>query len=102
MGTRWILLALASVTTFVVSAEKAHFDNYRILSVKIADEKQRVILRELDEMSDSLEILSEPGNGFAEMMVAPHKLAYIDDVFGRNGILSEVKHANLQEYGIEK
>lgn len=91
-----ILLALASVAVLSVSAEKARFDNFRILSVKVVDEKEREFLRELDEMSDSVDILSEVGNE-VEMVVAPHKLADIGGIFERNGIQSEVKHTNFQE-----
>lgn len=101
MGPRFICFALVSAAVLLVSAEKARFDNYRILSVKIANEEQRLFLERLDEASDSVEVLSEAENGIAEIVVAPHKLADVDEMFERNGIQSEVNHANLQEYKIE-
>lgn len=100
MQTYLIFLALVSVAALVVSAEHARFDNYRILSVKIANEEQRVLLEELAEEFDSVEIIKHSANSFVEIVVAPHKIADIEDTFVRNGIRSEVIHTNLQEYGL--
>lgn len=99
MQKRLIFLALVGVAALLVSAEQARFDNYRILSVKLANEQQRIFLNELAEESDSVEIITHSTNGFVEIVVAPHKIADVEDIFERNGIRSEVTHTNLQEYG---
>lgn len=91
-----ILLVLAYAT--FATSEKARFDNYRVVSVKIADENQRLILQQFDDASDSIDILSETNDGVVEVVVAPHKLADIHDIFERNAIQSEVIHTNLQSY----
>lgn len=97
---RLVLLALASVAVLLVSAEQARFDNYQILSVKIVNDQQRELIEDLDENSDSVEVVADLRNGLVELVVAPHKIADVNDMFQRIGIHSEVKHRNLQEYGI--
>lgn len=97
---RLVLLALASLAVLLVSAEQARFDNYRILSVEIVNDQQRKLVEDLVENSDSVEVVADLRNGFIEIVVAPHVIADVDDMFERMGIYSEVKHLNLQEYGI--
>lgn len=98
---RLILLALASVAALLVSAEQTRFDNYRILSVEIENDQQRELIENLAESFDSVQVIADLRNGFIEIVVAPHKIADIDDIFAKNDIKSEVKHMNLQEYGME-
>lgn len=96
---RLISFAIVSVAVILVSAEPARFDNYRIVSVKIENDHQRKVLEELP--SDSVEVIADQRNGFVEIVVAPHKIAHVDNVFEEKDIKSEVKHMNLQEYGFE-
>lgn len=99
MEMRTIWLFLASSATFLVSAGKVHFGNDRVLSEKISNEKQRLLIEELDANSDSVQFLSKTANGISEIVDAPHKFAEIDDSFERNGFQREIKHQDLQEYG---
>lgn len=96
-----ILLALASVAVLLVSAEQARFDNYQILSVKIENDQQRELIESLEASFDSVQVIADLRNGFIEMVVAPHKIADVNEIFAKNDIKSEVKHMNLQEYGME-
>lgn len=95
-----ILLLLASSAAFLVSAGKVHFDNdQRVWSVKMANEKQRLSIEELAANSDSVQFLSKTADGISEEVDVPHEFAEVDDIFERNGIQSEIKHQDFQEYG---
>lgn len=100
METLCILLALVSAAVFSVLAEKVRYDNYRVLSVKVANEEQRMFMQEFDETFHSARVLSERINGRAQIAVAPHKMADAVALFERNGMDSEVIHTDLQEYAM--
>lgn len=99
MYVRVVLLALASIAVLSLSAEKVRFDNYRVISVKVENEQHRQLLEQLEASSDSVQFI-KPAilQRNAEIIVAPHKLADIDEFFELNGIKSEVKTENLQKY----
>lgn len=99
MGVRVVLFALVSVAVLSVSAEKVRFDNYRVISVNVGDERQLQFLEKLEASSDSVQFI-KPAilQRNAEIVVAPHKMADIDELFEMNGIKSEVKTRNLQQY----
>lgn len=100
MDVRIILLALAGVFALSSSAQRVRFDNYRVISAKVETEQQRVFLEQLEATSDSLQFI-QPAiiNQNVEIVVAPHKIADLDESFELNGIKSEVKTTNLQKYG---
>lgn len=99
MGVRIILLALAGVFVLSSSAQRIRFDNYRVISAKVETEQQREFLEQLEATSDSLQFIHPAiKNQYAEIVVAPHKIADLDELFELNGIKSEVKTTNLQKY----
>lgn len=96
---RLITFTIVSVVAVLLSAEPARFDDYRILSVKIENDQQRKVLEELH--SELVEVIADQGNGFVEIVVPPHKIASVNTILEKKAIKSEVKHMDLQEYGIE-
>lgn len=99
MAIRVILLALAGVASLSASAEKVRFDNYRVISVKVGNEGQKQLLDELEVTTDSLQFIKPAMlQRNAEIIVAPHKLADIEELFELHGIKSEVITRNLQKY----
>lgn len=99
MGVRVVLFALASIAVLSVSAEKVRFDNYSVISVNVGNERQLQFLEQLEASSDSVQFI-KPAilQRNAEIVVAPHKLDDIAELFEINGIKSEVKTRNLQQY----
>lgn len=99
---RAVLLVLAIAALWSTWAEKARFDNYRVISVRVENDKQRRLLEDIEGNTDSVQFLKPPSlHHNAEMIVAPHKLADIDELFRRNSIHSEVLIRNLQKYACE-
>lgn len=98
MNIRVVLLVLVGGVLWSTFAEKARFDNYRVISARIDNEQQRQLLEMLEGSSDSLQFL-KPAilHRNAELVVAPHKLADIHELFALNGIKSEVLTKNLQK-----
>lgn len=90
-----ILLA-SFIDTF---AEKARFDNYRVYSVSIRDERQLNILRELEIYPDGISFRDMPTivGQTVDLVVPPHKLAAIHELFSTFDFHSQIKTENLQK-----
>lgn len=80
--------------------EKARFDNYRVYSVKIANEKQLELLQNLEDAPDGIAYIEAPVSmrQKAEMIVPPHKFAGVNEFFEKFGIESEIKIENIQRW----
>lgn len=78
--------------------EKARFDNYRVYSIKIQNEKQLEMLQGLENSQDGIVYIESPISikRPAEMIVPPHKFADISIFFSVFSIENEIKIDNLQ------
>lgn len=88
------------IACFVVAfGEKVRFDNYRVYSVNVTNEKQLKALHELEESSDGTTFLESPTSvgQAAELLVPPHKFADIAELFDAYDIKNHIKTRNLQE-----
>lgn len=84
----------------VVFCERVQYDNYRLYSVNIANVEQLNVLRELQIHSDGSIFQTIPtGVGqIVDLIVAPHKLADISELFERFEFKYRLKSENLQKY----
>lgn len=83
----------------LISGEKARFDNYRIYSIKIQNEKQLELLQNLENAPDGISYIEAPVSmkKSAEMIVPPHKFADVSGFFEKFGIENEIKIDNIQQ-----
>lgn len=90
-----IFIGCFAVHTF---GEKVRFDNYRVYSVNVDNEKQLKVLNELEAYPDGISFLESPtGVGrIAELLVPPHKFAEIAELFKTYAIKNHIKTSNLQ------
>lgn len=51
MQLRYLIFSLIAL---IVDAEKARFDNYRVYSIAVDNQQQLNVLKELNEISDSV------------------------------------------------
>lgn len=58
MTNLWKIVLLALIA--IASAEKARFDNYRVYTINIGNEKQLEIMKEIENYPDGVSILSSP------------------------------------------
>lgn len=82
----------------VAFGEKVRFDNYRVYSLNVTNEKQLKALHELEDSTDGTTFLESPtGVGqVAELLVPPHKFADVAELFEANDIKNHIKTRNLQ------
>lgn len=91
-----IIVFLASFV--LISGEKARYDNYRVYSIDIQNEKQLEELQALENSQDGITYIEPPISMKrpAEMLVPPHKIADISSFFENFNIEYEIKIQNLQ------
>lgn len=89
---------------FTLRAEKARFDNYRVYTINVDTAKQLEILRELEYRQDGISFFEPPttSHSTAELIVPPHKLADITELFDKYKISAALKIPNLQKYILHK
>jgi hypothetical protein len=63
---------LLSLSAFLVSAEKARFDNYRVYSIAVETREQLKVLREIEESSDSVSFETEKKINFIKRNADPN------------------------------
>lgn len=95
-----LALAIFSVCFLLISGEKARFDNYRVYSLKIKNEKQLEALQDLENFQSGLFYLEAPISVYksAEIIVPPHKFADIGEFFDKFEIENTITVDNLQKY----
>lgn len=77
---------------------KARFDNYRVYSLSVENKNQLEELREIENNPDGLLYLHEPFlGGKAELLVPPHKVADVHDLFKSLKLKVDLKTRNIQE-----
>lgn len=93
----WSIFILSYL--FLISyGEKARYDNYRVYKISINTNAELDVFQELEELSDGINFLDEPNiHQPFHILVAPHKLAHIVDLFDRLHIKNEVQHTNFQQ-----
>ncbi|XP_031623765.1 zinc carboxypeptidase-like [Contarinia nasturtii] len=96
---RLLTLVVIFASFYMAFCEKARFDNYRVYSMIVENEEQLRILQELENHRDGIEFLESPNSigDFTELIVPPHKLADINDLFEKYEIKSLAKSNNLQK-----
>lgn len=101
MNRHGILVSFVCIVCAVVlvRAEKVRFDNYRFISTRVENELQQKILESLETTTDSVQFITTIDlHQDVQLIVAPHKWAYIQALFGRHGLQSVVKTKNFQKY----
>lgn len=96
--------AIFCVSFLLISGEKARFDNYRVYSLKIKNEKQLEALQDLENFQSGLFYLEAPISIYktSEIIVPPHKFADITEFFNKFEIENIIRVENLQKYGYSK
>lgn len=95
---RWFILVVICVKISVIFCEKARFDNYRVYSIKIENEKQLKVLQELESNPDGFIFTEAPiaVKYSAEIVVPPHKIADINEFLEEFEFESDIKNHDLQ------
>ncbi|XP_053971893.1 zinc carboxypeptidase-like [Hylaeus volcanicus] len=95
-STMWkiVLVALFALAT----AEKVRYDNYKVFRVTPQSEEQLHTVRDLESLSDSFSFWKEPTavNGFADVMVAPHKTHDFTEMMDNLGVKYETFIPDVQ------
>lgn len=77
---------------------RARFDNYRVYSFDVENENQLSALQEIESNPDGLMYLEAPILGrTADLLVPPHKLADVKDLFKSLDLKSKLKTRNIQQ-----
>lgn len=94
-----LTLVIFCVCFLLISGEKARYDNYRVYSIRIKDEKQFEILQDLENTQTGLFYMEAPISIYktAEIIVAPHRFADITEYFEKYQLENEIKVDNLQK-----
>lgn len=92
-----LLIGFALLSGVAWAGEQARFDNYRVYRVVVDTPEQLEILRELEATSDSYLFLGGPQlNVASKVVVPPHKLADIDEIFTQNKFKHTLELSNVQ------
>lgn len=96
---RLITVAILIVGLLVVFGEKTRFDNYRVFSVSIKNENQLNVLRELEIEQNEILFRAMPTmiGQIVDLIVPPHKLFDIYELFSAFEFNSQTKTENLQK-----
>lgn len=96
---KWFALAIFVVNFILISGEKARFDNYRVYSLKIDNEKQLEALQELEHSPNGLFYLEAPVSIHknAQIIVPPHKFGDVSEFLDKHEIDNEIRVKNLQK-----
>lgn len=94
------ILLLLCASFCVIFGEKARFDNYHVYSIQIENVKQLDVLQQLESNRDGMFFIEAPlsTESVAEILVPPHKLADIDELFRKFDIKNEIKIDNFQRF----
>lgn len=96
-----LFIVLVVCASFCVSfGQKARFDNYHVYSIQIENAEQLEVLRGLESNRDGLMFIEAPiaVESVAEILVPPHKLADIDELFQKFDIKTEIKIDDFQRF----
>lgn len=96
-----IIIVFVLFGSFLVSfCEKARFDNYRVYSIQIENDEQLKVLQGLESNQDGLVFIEAPIStaSATEILVPPHKLADIKDLFEKFNMKSDIKFENFQRF----
>lgn len=90
-------LLLASALA-LSSAEKFRYDGHHVISVNIENEHQRDFVERLDAFTDAVQVFDTAAvNRNALLVVAQQKLADVENIFSKEGLVYEVQTTNLQK-----
>ncbi|XP_055294901.1 zinc carboxypeptidase-like [Sitodiplosis mosellana] len=94
-----LTLAIFAVSFLLVSGEKARFDDHRVYSLKIQNEKQLEALQDLENSQSGMFYLEAPISihKLAEIIVPPHKFADMTELFDKLEIENRITVNNLQK-----
>lgn len=92
-------LAVLIAGFLVVLGEKVRYDNYRVYSIQVENGKQLKVLNDLEKLRDEVSFMEPPHavQQTAKIVVSPHKLAYITDLFEAYEMKNELRTENLQK-----
>lgn len=90
---------LVASFVIVVFGEKARFDKYRVYSIDIKNENQLNVLRDLENYPDGILFRMMPTavGQTVDIVVPPHKLADISELFAAYEFSSQTKTEDLQK-----
>ena len=95
---KYFALVIVAYSCLIYHCEKVRFDNYRSYKIEVNDDKGLEVFQELEEYSDAIIFLSEPSiHRPFHILVPPHQLAHISELFERLAIKNEVQHENFQQ-----
>lgn len=94
------LLLLATFAVWSTDANKVRYDNYHVVSAKVENDQHWRLMEQIEGSTDAVRFLKPPAmDRNTELIVAPHKLADVDELLRLHGIKSDVLTSNLQKYG---
>lgn len=94
----FILAVYAAYFVAVVLGRTARFDNYRVYSAIVENDEQLKVLRDLENSPNGI-LFIEPATAtgqIADLLVPPHKFAYIAEIFDAFVIKNQLRTENIQ------
>lgn len=98
MNSLKIIVVLSSF--LIAFCEKERFDHYHVYSINIENGEHLEVLQGLESNQNGITFIEAPVviGSVAEILVPPHKIANITDLFQRYKMDSEVKINNFQRF----
>lgn len=95
---RLLLLTIFLSFSVVIFGEKIRYDNYRVYSIKVENEKQLKLLQDLNHFRDGILFMEAPSSlqTTIDIVVPPHKCTPISALFETYKIKNQIKIENLQ------
>lgn len=99
MSLRLITCLVLISALALATAEKFRYDGYHVISVHIENEQQRELVDRLDTSLSEVHLLKSAAiNHKAVLVVAPHHLSDVENMFSSEGLVHQVETTNLQKY----
>lgn len=93
------VLILFACLFITVNGERVQYDDYRVYSVEISNEKHLKLLQELESIQNEISFINIPTviAQTVDVIVPPHKCAEIREFFKENDLQHSLKGQNLQK-----
>lgn len=98
MGKIFILFLAVIAATSISSASKLRYNDYHVISVNIQNSQQREFVEELDASTPDITLLEAAVvNHTATLVIPPHHLADVKNIFLNGRFEYRVETTNLQK-----
>lgn len=95
---KFFVLGVLFANFILVYCERARYDNYRVYSIDIENEKQLKVMKDLETFPGGVRFIDTPiaVGQTLELVVPPHKFADISEIIKTTKLKSNIRSKNLQ------